>query len=240
MNYFKSFVSISLLLLVSVLFFACDKTDESEYTPVYTVEGNWARFVQLEDTVFWAEARFEKSGTYNYVILDSIPGHGNTQGTYTYADNKLTINNEDCTGPGVYKVEFAQFLVTLTHEADNCAPRVKSLDGTWSTVNSTPFVFGSWKRLIVTNDTSFYGTLSLNQDFTFSFIVQGTVPGHTNTGGSYTVVNNRITLSDQDCLGNGAYFFTMSDQYHLMLKTDTEPCPEREVIIQGDWGRVGY
>lgn len=229
------------MILLLAFMAACNKNDDNDADSFNTVIGSWARYIEQEDTAYWAETRFNEDGSYQFTILDTVPGHSNSEGNFTFSGNILTLQDDICSGNGVYTVQFGLPNMSLEKKSDTCEERASSLNGNWTMLGTIPFVFGSWERKIKLNDSLFDTHLQLTSDFKFSVTVYGNPPlENKKITGEYYVVNDRITFSSEACTSSGAYFLEMKDNYQLSLRTASEVCESRKQLILGSYKRVGY
>ncbi len=222
-------------------FSSCSSDEEMDYPVQDELEGSWARLIHDTDTLFWAEMRFDKDNRFDFVILDSIPGHENTSGTYSITENQISLTDESCTGSGVYELDFSLPLMEVSLISDQCANRANVLPGMWTKVSEMPFVLGNWKRKIKIGDEYFFAYLTIMIDMSWSVIVKGNPAiSVTEISGACLMGTNYITFNDNYCSRGGEYYVEMADNYSLQLKVAQEECSAREFLLKGNWFRIGY
>ena len=217
-------------------FSSCSSEEDVDYPVQDELEGSWARIIQEEDTLFWAEMRFDKDNRFDFVILDSIPGHENTSGTYSIDENQISLTDESCASAGVYELDFSLPLMEVSLISDQCANRANALSGMWTKVSEMPFVLGNWKRKIKIGNDYYFAYLSIMIDMSWSVIVKGNPEiSVTEIKGACLMGTNYITFNDDYCSRGGEYYVEMADNYSLQLKLAQEECSARELLLKGNW-----
>jgi hypothetical protein len=127
----RLFLSITSVIL-TVFFLSC--TREKIVFSESTVYGSWVRLVtDSQEVQFNAELKIKTDDSFDFILLEDVPGHSNSSGEFTLSGDIFTvINDADCGVDGVYEFVVSDKKLAFVAVADECAPRVIVLQGVWS------------------------------------------------------------------------------------------------------------
>ena len=116
---------------VLLLFNSCSKDDESGPTP--DIYGSWTVLqTDDQDQQFNVELRFNTNNTYDWILLDSVPGHSNSHAEFSLIENVMVITSDaDCNYQGEYLMVKESDKLAIIAVSDECNPRAKALEYLW-------------------------------------------------------------------------------------------------------------
>lgn len=120
-----------LFMIFAVVILSCTK--EKIVTPEHTIFGSWTRAItDTEGVQFNAELKINTDNSFEFILLEEVPGHTNSSGEFTLSDDIFTIiNDTDCDSDGVYEFVVTDEKLALVVVMDDCAPRVVAIQGVW-------------------------------------------------------------------------------------------------------------
>ena len=125
-----------MLLITSILFTAVilSCTKEKIVASDNSIYGSWERLIiDTHGVHFNAELKIKTDNTFEFILLETVPGHSNSSGEYTMNENNFTvINDADCGVDGNYEYVVSENKLAFVAVADDCAPRVAAMQGVWS------------------------------------------------------------------------------------------------------------
>jgi hypothetical protein len=129
----KAFMSLTVLAVVVA---AAGCVTSGLYGPQSSgVVGTWTRTVYAPDASFAVELTFQADGAFAFRLLDEVPGHEDTDGTYTLEpEGVLVFHDRDYDGPGRYSVDRVGDKLILTLDKDTLQARVIVVSGVWTRV----------------------------------------------------------------------------------------------------------
>ncbi|MBN2439419.1 MAG: hypothetical protein JXL20_12565 [Deltaproteobacteria bacterium] len=121
-----------LFIIFTVVIMSC--TREKVVVPEYTIYGSWVRLItDTHGIKFNAELRIKTDNSFEFILLEDVPGHTNSSGKFTFSSDIITIiKDADCHGDGVYEFVVSEKKLALIVVTDKCAPRVLALQGVWN------------------------------------------------------------------------------------------------------------
>lgn len=125
MNKYYILIGISLVFIFS----SCKK-DETESPDIY---GSWT-VLQTDDQGqnYNVELRFNTDNSYDWILLDSVEGHTNSNAEFKLVENIMVITNDaDCDGEGEYYLIRELDKLAVISVKDDCALRSKALEYLW-------------------------------------------------------------------------------------------------------------
>lgn len=122
---------IIILSIAAVVLVSCGNDVSGPEPSIY---GSWVRLITDSQGVqFNAEMDIKTDGSFDFILLQDVPGHTNTSGEFTLDGDVFTVGSDkDCNSDGVYKYTVTNKELTFVVVQDACAPRVLDLQGTWS------------------------------------------------------------------------------------------------------------
>jgi hypothetical protein len=133
-NHYLPMKKISYLLIIAlipILFLnSCEKECECEDVTVYR---SWTRQVtDAEGVTFMAELKINSNNTFDWILLEEVPGHSNTTANITFDGNMMHVNDNDCPEQGTYEYAVSHDTFSLFMKEDHCEPRVIALQVIWT------------------------------------------------------------------------------------------------------------
>jgi hypothetical protein len=121
---------VTILTIIALL--SC--TRETIVTPEDTIFGTWLRRItDAQNQQFDAELIIKSDNTFDFILLQTVPGHNNSSGQFTLKGEFFTvINDVDCGVDGTYQFVVSDTKLAFVAVADACAPRQLVLQGVWS------------------------------------------------------------------------------------------------------------
>ena len=121
------FLFIALLLILFLN--SCEKECDCEDVTVYR---SWTRQVTDADGVtFMAELKINTDNTFDWILLEEVPGHSNTTANITFDGSLMMVDDNDCPATGTYEYSVSHDTFSLFAKEDHCDPRVIALQGIW-------------------------------------------------------------------------------------------------------------
>jgi hypothetical protein len=119
-------------IIVTVLIMSC--TLNKAVVPEYKIYGSWVRHItDTQGIRFYAELKIKTDNSFEFILLENVPGHTNSSGKFTLSGDTLTIiKDADCHGDGVYEIVVSENKLAFVAVTDQCTPRVLALQGVWS------------------------------------------------------------------------------------------------------------
>jgi len=122
---------LAVFVIPILLLNSCQKECESDNPSVYQ---SWTRTVVDADGLeFRAELRINTNNTFDFILLEEVPGHSNTSADVTFEGNLMHVDDNDCEGRGTYEYAVSLENFSLFAKDDACGPRVIALQGIWNT-----------------------------------------------------------------------------------------------------------
>ncbi len=120
----------TVLIITASLF--CSR--EKIINPQDTIYGSWVRRItDTQNQQFDAELKINTNNTFDFILLQNVPGHNNSTGQFTLTDDIFTvINDADCGVDGVYQYVVSDEKLAFIVVTDACAPRQLVLQGVWT------------------------------------------------------------------------------------------------------------
>ncbi len=126
----KVTISLITLIFALLLFGSCEKDCEIQSPDIY---GSWIVLqTDNEGLQFNVALTFNANNTYDWVLLDSVEGHGNSHAEFTLTENIMTITNDaDCSSLGEYYMIVEEDKLAIITKSDGCEPRTAALEWVW-------------------------------------------------------------------------------------------------------------
>ncbi len=124
-------------IVLAITFLALTSCPDDESTsPNYedAIIGIWeATITDDEGVTFKANIIFQKSGFFDFKLVEETPGHNDSYAQFEIDSDQLKFfNDSDCGDiEGNYRVSIELNLLTLTSINDECAPRKKAIARVW-------------------------------------------------------------------------------------------------------------
>lgn len=127
----KLFV-FSIVIFITVTVMSCSR--EKIATPEDMIYGSWERLItDSQELQFNAELKIKEDNSFDFILLEDVPGHTNSSAKFTLSGDSFTIiNDKDCDGDGIYEFVVNEKQLVFIAVADECAPRKHALQGVWS------------------------------------------------------------------------------------------------------------
>ena len=127
----KKFTIPLITLIFTVLLFGSCKQDCDMPSP--NIYGSWTVLqTDSEGVQFNVELKINTNNTYDWILLDSVEGHGNSHAEFTLTENLMTITNDaDCSSLGEYYMTVEANKLAIISKTDGCAPRATGLEWVW-------------------------------------------------------------------------------------------------------------
>ncbi len=129
------FCLIILLSLAMSIISSCKKDDDDDNDNSKSLINSWTKLM-VADTNFNVKLTFNGNGTFTWTMIDSVPGHTNSGGEFSYNETQITyFNDPDCTSNGIYDYVICENKLILILVEDNCTPRIPAIIGVWLLMN---------------------------------------------------------------------------------------------------------
>ena len=118
------------LVFTVLLFGSCKKDCDVQSPDIY---GSWIVLqTDSEGVQFNVELKFNTNNTYDWILLDSVEGHGNSHAEFTLNENLLSITNDaDCSSVGEYYLTVEAHKLAVIAKTEGCEPRAAALEWIW-------------------------------------------------------------------------------------------------------------
>jgi hypothetical protein len=128
----KRLLLVLILSVFTAVVLSCGSDDV--VSPEPTIYGSWVRLItDSQGSQFNAELKIKNDNSFDFILLDNVPGHTNSSAEFTLNGDVFTIiNDKDCSSDGVYKYVVSDKELALVVVTDECAPRALALRGVWS------------------------------------------------------------------------------------------------------------
>lgn len=125
----KSLLLLAVFVIPILLFNSCQKDCETDTPTVYQ---SWTRtVVDADGLAFMAELKINTNNTFDFILLEEVPGHSNSSADLTFEGNLMHVDDNDCEGRGTYEYAVSLETLSLFAKEDECDPRVIALQGIW-------------------------------------------------------------------------------------------------------------
>ncbi|MFP4527446.1 MAG: hypothetical protein ACLFQX_02775 [Candidatus Kapaibacterium sp.] len=131
-------ISLKLLLLAFIssafLLVSCNDDSNDPSDDKNKIYDTWTRFVtEFDDTSFAARLVIKENNTFEFIVVDNVPGHSNSSATFHLSDGTMEIiEDPDCESVGTYSYNVVEDKLTLILVIDDCTARSKALSGVWN------------------------------------------------------------------------------------------------------------
>ena len=124
--------SFIILTIITFMILACKR--EEAIPPEPTIYGSWVRLITDSLGIqFNAELKMNSDNSFDFILIDSVPGHTNSSAEFTLNGNTITIiNDSDCNVDGEYEYVVTDKKLAFIAVDDECGPRLKALQGVWT------------------------------------------------------------------------------------------------------------
>ena len=123
-----------LLAAISVIFlFFGSCTKDGDLGQVPDIYGPWT-VLQTDDQGqhYTVELRFNNNNTYDWILLDSVPGHTDSHAEFSLVENVMVITSDvDCNFQGEYLLIKESNKLAIIAVSEECGPRAKALEYLW-------------------------------------------------------------------------------------------------------------
>ncbi|MBI9034882.1 MAG: hypothetical protein JEZ03_10470 [Bacteroidales bacterium] len=109
---------------------SCKKDEDKPKIEIY---GSWL-VLQTDSNglQYHVELRFNENNSYDWMLLEDVPGHSDSHAEFTLDENILTIvSDPDCDGTGTYHITVDSDKLALIAQSDDCTPRAAALEYIW-------------------------------------------------------------------------------------------------------------
>ena len=107
--------------------------DRLDTTAMHLLSDSWAKTMTIENMDYAVKLTMNTAGELLWEMIDPIPGHTNSEVSYTVLDNTIVIyNDSECGGNGYFRFEISGNTLSITTIKDSCPPRSPSFTGTWT------------------------------------------------------------------------------------------------------------
>lgn len=109
---------------------SCTKDCDIETPNIY---GSWTVLqTDSQGLQYNVELKFNTNNSYDWILLDSVEGHGNSHAEFTLSENLLTITvDADCSSLGEYFITVEANKLALIAKTEGCEPRAAGLEWVW-------------------------------------------------------------------------------------------------------------
>jgi hypothetical protein len=121
---------IAVLAVLAAAVSGCRTVTEGRGDPNGIV-GTWTRTVYAPDLPFTAELTFRRDGSFSFDVVDKVPGHTDSGGTYERTERGVVLHDSDTPDPGRYAVDLFDDRLVLTTATDRFRPRAMAISGVW-------------------------------------------------------------------------------------------------------------
>ena len=225
-------------LLISTAFFSCK--DDDDDTPEKAYVGEWDQQMEM-DVTFDARLKLNEDATFQWIVMDPIYSHTNSDGSYDITGQQIRyFNDADCSENGIYDFTVSGTTLSLQNSSDACAGRIAALEGDWTKnePNSWVALAGSWTKTYAASDTTFEVKLTFAENGDFSWEMIEVVPNHSNASGKFAATMEKIVYwQDTDCGDNGYYSYSI-EELQLTIAVIDDLCNERTPAMVGVWEKM--
>jgi len=118
-------------LAFALLLFGSCKQDCDVPSP--NVYGSWIVLqTDSKGVQFNVELKFNTNNTYDWILLDSVEGHGSSHAEFTLYENLMSITNDaDCSSVGDYYLTVEGNKLAIIAKNEGCEPRATALEWIW-------------------------------------------------------------------------------------------------------------
>lgn len=128
----KHYLYMLMLFFMLSVSHSCQEAGEELISP--DIYGSWT-VMQSDDEgqTYWVELRFNDDNTFDWMLLDPVPGHSDSHAAFILQGNRMIITEDaDCDGTGRYLLHLEGNKLAIIGEVDACAPRATGLEFVWT------------------------------------------------------------------------------------------------------------